>query len=263
MDSGKPPTVYGYARISTNEEVQENSLDVQADKIKDYVRYKFSGEPIVSGDIFRDTSSGEIRIFQRPEGKELNRRLEPGDHLVTAKLDRMFRSMVDAVLTVEELNLRNIHMHFLDLSVDTSSVMGLTFLHMAAAFADLERRRIGERTLETMAHLRKNKQPVNNKRPYGWDLQTIDGEKKFVPNQGERELAEWFATGYDSGEKVTWQNLADHVGRLGYRRVNGSAWDRHAVRRAYLAYKKGYPLYRDEESRKATKRNRDRKKKGG
>ena len=262
MDSGKPPTVYGYARISTNEEVQENSLDVQADKIKDYVRYKFSGEPIVSGDVFRDTCSGEIRIFQRPEGKELNRRLEPGDHLVTAKLDRMFRSMVDAVLTVEELSLRDVHMHFLDLSVDTSSVMGLTFLHMAAAFADLERRRIGERTMETMAHLRKNKRPVNNKRPYGWEIHTIDGEKKFVPNQDERDLADWIVEAYDSGEEITWQSLADHVGRRGYRRENGTAYDRHAIRRAYFASKGGYPLYRDEETRKAARNLETKKKKG-
>ena len=250
--SEQPPTVYGYTRISTNEDVQENSLDTQKDKIVDYVRYKFGGKEIVCGDIFHEQCSGSVPIFRRPEGKKLGGILRAGDHLVTAKLDRMFRDTVDAVVTVEELNMRNVHMHFLDMEIDTTSALGMAFLTISATFADLERKKIGERTKDTMQRLMREGRPVNNKMPYGWDIHIIDGEKKFVADESEREIARWVVEAKDSKE-ATWKWIEEHLGRKGHRRKNGAAWDRHALRRAYLAYKEDYPLYRDEATRKAAR----------
>lgn len=259
--SDQPPTVYGYTRISTSEEVQENSFDVQAGKIGDYIRYKFRDKQIVAGEVFKDSCSGAIRIFERPKGAELNLKLKPGDHLITAKLDRMFRSAVDALITIEELHLRDVNMHFLDMDIDTTNPMGMFCITMAAGFADLERRRIGERTAETMEHLRKCKKPVNNKRPYGWDVHVIDGENKFVPNEDERRIAGWIVEAYDSSEETSWQDISDHLARKGYRKANGSAWDRYTSRRAYIAAKSGYPLYRDERTRKAARLSGNKKRK--
>ena len=50
--------------------------------------------------------SGTLPIARRPEGGRLIRELRSGDVVIAAKLDRMFRSAVDALSTIKELQKR-------------------------------------------------------------------------------------------------------------------------------------------------------------
>ena len=63
-----------------------------------------------------------------------------------AKLDRLFRSALDALKVVEDLKKRGVALHLLDLGGDISgNGLSKLFLTIAAAFAEAERDRIRER----------------------------------------------------------------------------------------------------------------------
>jgi putative DNA-invertase from lambdoid prophage Rac len=93
--------VYGYARVSTAEQADEgSSLDSQRQQITGYAMMK--GWTVA--DFFIEAGvSGSIPLAERPEGQRLLQSLRTGDVIVTAKLDRAFRSAADALGTLEEL----------------------------------------------------------------------------------------------------------------------------------------------------------------
>ena len=86
--------------------------------------------------------SGSVPVTERPEGKALFAGLGKGDIVLAPKLDRLFRSALDALTVVEDLRKRGVALHLLDLGGDISS-NGLSklFLTIAAAFAEAERDR--------------------------------------------------------------------------------------------------------------------------
>ena len=81
--------------------------------------------------------SGSVPVTERPEGGALFALLEKGDAVIAPKLDRLFRSALDALTMVEHLRKRGVALHLLDLGGDISS-NGLSklFLTIAAAFAE-------------------------------------------------------------------------------------------------------------------------------
>jgi DNA invertase Pin-like site-specific DNA recombinase len=72
--------------------------------------------------------------------------LQSGDVVVSPKLDRVFRSALDALQQTEALRTRGVSLHLLDLGGDIAgNGLSRLFMTIAAAFAELERDRIRER----------------------------------------------------------------------------------------------------------------------
>jgi DNA invertase Pin-like site-specific DNA recombinase len=80
--------------------------------------------------------------------------LRKDDVLVATKLDRISRSLVNAVDVVNMLGQRGVQLRMLDQSIDTSSAMGTFFFQIIAALAELEAALTRERTLEGLAAAR-------------------------------------------------------------------------------------------------------------
>jgi DNA invertase Pin-like site-specific DNA recombinase len=59
--------------------------------------------------------SGSVPLADRPQGKRLLEVVEKGDVIVTAKLDRAFRSAADALGTLEEMKDQGVALHMIDL----------------------------------------------------------------------------------------------------------------------------------------------------
>ena len=136
--------VYGYCRVSTQYQADtSDSLEVQRRQIEGYV--------IMHGldlkDVYVDPGvSGSIPVTNRPSGSALFSILARGDIVIAAKLDRLFRSALDALQTVDDLKKRGVSLHLLDLGGDISgNGLSKLFLTIAAAFAEAERDRIKER----------------------------------------------------------------------------------------------------------------------
>jgi DNA invertase Pin-like site-specific DNA recombinase len=70
--------------------------------------------------------------------------------LVAAKLDRLTRSAVDFYELNEQARKHGFALVILDVGMDTSTAMGEAMAGIAAVFAQLERRRISDRTREAL-----------------------------------------------------------------------------------------------------------------
>ena len=142
--------VYGYCRVSTLKQASEGeSLDVQRRQIEGYCI--MHSLPLANV-LIEEGVSGSIPVEERPVGSALFAKLERGDIVIAAKLDRLFRSALDALKVVESLKGRGVKLHLLDLGGDIAgNGISKLFLTIAAAFAEAERDRIRERISQVKA----------------------------------------------------------------------------------------------------------------
>jgi DNA invertase Pin-like site-specific DNA recombinase len=115
-----------------------------------------AGYDIQEHRIVHETVSGSVPATERREFKMLiEHKLEPGDKLVVLKLDRLGRDNIDVQHTISMLLEKGVTPISLDLpTADLSSAEGRLMLQMFSAFAEFERNRIRERTLEGQARAR-------------------------------------------------------------------------------------------------------------
>ena len=95
--------------------------------------------------------------------------LMKGDVVIAPKLDRLFRSALDALKVVEDLKKRGVALHLLDLGGDISgNGLSKLFLTIAAAFAEAERDRIRERIGQVKADQKARGRYLGGKVPFGF-----------------------------------------------------------------------------------------------
>jgi putative DNA-invertase from lambdoid prophage Rac len=134
---------YGYVRVSTARQAEEGlSLEVQRRQLEGYGLQH--GLTLVR--VFVEEGvSGSVPLAERPAGGELLALLQPGDVVIAAKLDRAFRSALDALQVVRTFTARGIGLHLLDVGGNVADGHGKLFMTIVAAFAEAERDRIRER----------------------------------------------------------------------------------------------------------------------
>src|SRR4051794_8890846 len=103
--------IYGYCRVSTTRQANEGeSLDVQRRQIEGHAMVQgLAVEEIV----IEEGVSGSVPVQDRPAGGKLFAKLQPGDVVIAAKLDRLFRSALDALQVVESLKARGVRLHLI------------------------------------------------------------------------------------------------------------------------------------------------------
>lgn len=146
---GRLMKVLGYVRVSTNK--QEIGPEVQAAALQD--------EAARNGwdlEIRREDAASAKSLQGRPVLAQALDDLRAGraEVLAVAKLDRLSRSVADFARLLEDAERQGWHVVCLDLAVDTTSVTGRAMAHVTVTFAEMERRRIGERTREGMARIK-------------------------------------------------------------------------------------------------------------
>lgn len=140
--------VIGYTRVSTEEQSQSGAgLAAQRQAIEAECARR--GWELAR--IEEDVSSGAK--LDRPGLNAAVEAVASGEvgGLIVAKLDRLSRSVVHFSGLLERFRSKGWGLVILDLGIDTTSLMGEAMATMAATFAQMERRRIGERTREALA----------------------------------------------------------------------------------------------------------------
>jgi len=173
----------GYARVSTGR--QETSATVQGQRLREYA---VKNDLVLAGVFVDQDVSGAKPLKLRPEGKRLWDALQPGDTLAVTRVDRAFRSLVDAAGTLEVWQRRGVKVVILDCGLDLGSPAGQLFFAQLASFAQFERQLLGQRLKEAIAHLKSENRPFSNYRPFGWQRSGTGKRTRFIPLPEEREL---------------------------------------------------------------------------
>lgn len=173
--------VYGYCRVSTAEQANAGlSLETQQQQIAGYSMMKgwAVAEFFVEAGV-----SGSVPLADRPEGQRLLAALQAGDVVITAKLDRAFRSAADALGTLEQLKDDKVALHMIDLGGDvTGNGISKLVFTILSAVAENERDRIRERMRDAKRHRASQRLYNGGKRPFGFDV--VGG--RLVPNTNEQ-----------------------------------------------------------------------------
>jgi DNA invertase Pin-like site-specific DNA recombinase len=143
--------------VSTEEQATGGvSLEAQEERLRAYC----VGAGLNLATIVREEGvSGGKPIADRPAGSTLLQMLgaRKARHVVALKLDRLFRSAVDALNQTKRWDDADVTLHLVDMggsAINTRSAMGRLMLTMMAAFAELERNMIAERTTTAMRHMK-------------------------------------------------------------------------------------------------------------
>jgi DNA invertase Pin-like site-specific DNA recombinase len=173
--------VYGYCRVSTVAQVDDGeSLDVQQRIVEGYAAMQ--GMMLDATFIERGVS-GSKPLADRPEGAKLLAALAPGDVVITPKLDRMFRSALDALAVLGQLQKAGIALHMIDLGGDTTgNGIGKLVFTILSAVAEAERDRTRERITEVKRDQRKRGRYLGGTPPFGWRVDE-DGLLVAIPEQ--------------------------------------------------------------------------------
>ncbi len=168
---------YGYCRVSTVAQADEGeSLDVQQRVLQGYAT--MHGLTIDKAFVERGVS-GSKPLGDRPQGAALLAVLQPGDVVITPKLDRMFRSALDALDVLGKLKDRGVNLHMIDLGGDVTGngVSKLVFTILSAV-AEAERDRTRERIAEVKRDQRQRGRYLGGKAPWGY---RVGGAGELVP----------------------------------------------------------------------------------
>ena len=202
-------SVYAYIRVSTD--LQDNSVEVQEKRIREYCEFKH----LHLVDIFTDEGvSGSVPIDKRPEGSKLCALLTKDvKGLICVKPDRLFRSTVDALTSVEKWDKLGIELHVVDLNgatLNTKTASGKLIFTILIAYASFEREQTGER-IKAVLNNKKESKKTYSARVLGYD--NVEGH--MVPNIEEQEIINYIKILHAKEYGPT--RIAKALNRFGYR----------------------------------------------
>ena len=173
-------SVYGYVRVSTSRQAEDGeSLDVQQRTVAGYAMMHglTVNQSFVEGGV-----SGSVPLGDRPQGKALLAALRAGDVVITAKLDRMFRSALDALGVLADLKERGVSLHMIDLGGDvTGNGISKLVFTILSAVAEAERDRIRERISVVKADQKARGAYLGGFVPFGFKV--VNGQLEPVAEQ--------------------------------------------------------------------------------
>lgn len=214
--------VYGYARVSTSD--QENSLEVQTKRIREYCEFKH----LQLVDIFVDENiSGFTPIDKRPSGSHLISLLNKEVKAVVAiKPDRLFRSTIDALTTIDQWDNMGIELHMVDMggaTLATKTAMGKMLFSVLIVFSQFERDLTGERTKAVLSN-KKSTGKAYCGAIFGYDKvggELVNGKLKnqqLVPNPDELAIIEIIK---NNAKEMSPAKIADGLNSWGYSAKKG------------------------------------------
>jgi site-specific DNA recombinase len=209
-----------YLRVSTADQAEHGvSLDAQQERL---TAYAVANGLEVAGILRESAISGTIPLADRPEGVKLTEMVSSGQvrHVIALKLDRLFRSAVDALSTTAEWDKQGIALHLVDMggqSLNTGSAMGRMMLTLLAGFAQFERDLTAERTTSALAHKKANNQAYSPT-PYGKDR---DGER-LTDNAQELSIIKQMRELRENGFSL--RGIAEHLNSNGIASKQGKRW---------------------------------------
>lgn len=158
MEGKKIGKVYGYARVSTEQQL----LDIQIEQLK--------AKGIKEENIFSEKISGSTKIEERAELQKLLKVVQDGDEIVVTKFDRLSRSTFSTSQLLIDLTKKGVSIRSLEQGISTEGTQGRLVINILTAIAEGERERILERIKEGIERAKLNGVQFGRKRLINYDL---------------------------------------------------------------------------------------------
>jgi len=140
--------VVKYQRVSTTHQEVENQTD-SIDRQIELLGWTIVGE-------YKEVISGTKSRDSRPQLRQLleDSRKRKFDRVIVYSLDRLGRSVVDVINTVNELEEVGVNVFVVKNSIDTSTSQGKLFTYFCSIFGEMERDMIVSRQKESIKRIR-------------------------------------------------------------------------------------------------------------
>jgi DNA invertase Pin-like site-specific DNA recombinase len=135
------PILFGYARVSTDDQ----SLQLQLDAL--------AQAGVSPNRIYTDKASG-ARGTHRPGLAAVLKAVRKDDSIIAWKLDRLGRNLEELIDTVRRIEAKGANLRVITMHIDTATPGGRFIFHIFGALAEFERELIVERTNAGLASAR-------------------------------------------------------------------------------------------------------------
>ncbi len=165
--------ILSYVRVSTTEQAADGTTSLQEQERKNRALAQMRGVDPFDVVSYSDAGvSGSIPLKDRPQGGKMLAEAREGDIICASKLDRLFRSASDALVTAEQLAERGVKLILIDAGIDPVNSNGAAklFFQMLAVVAEFERGRIAERMTDGRRCKKERAGHIGGSAPYGYKI---------------------------------------------------------------------------------------------
>lgn len=169
--------IYGYSRVSTESQRDNNSREAQEKMLREAGAEK----------IFHDVMSGAKT--DRPQLTALLSEIQPGDTLIICKLDRLSRTAVQGFELIQSLMDKGITVRVLNIGTMDNSATGKLIMQIFLAFAEFEKDTIRGRMQEGKA-IAKQKPGYREGRPKVYGRKRLDHALEMLSERSYKQVSE-------------------------------------------------------------------------
>ena len=220
-----PLRVCYYCRVSTDSDVQLNSLDNQLEYYENYIKSK--PKWIFSGGYIEEGKTG-VRVDVRPSFKKMihDAKHKKFDLIITKEVSRFARDLEDSIHYIRELKDSGVGVFFENQNLNTFDSNSELILNIMFNLAQDESRKLSSRV--KFGH----RQAIENGHVLG--SSNITGYKKdnckLVIVENEAKFIKTLFELYESG-KYGFQKLSKKLSELGYLNKKGKLYDKDSLKR--------------------------------
>lgn len=195
----------GYARVSTGDQNPQLQIDA------------LLRDGVATERIYHEQASGAAK--NRPAFAKLIRDVRPGDVLVIWKLDRLGRSLVEVLKTLEILRERGVELRIITQNFDSRTAMGKAMLMIAVVFSELERDLTIERTKAGLAAAAARGRKGGRRLSYS-EKQIEHAAERFRAGETLKEIRKSVKS--RTGKLITLLRLSQRIAEFEKRKVEGN-----------------------------------------
>lgn len=216
--SNSCPRVAIYIRVSTNHQIDRDSLPLQREELINYAKYVLN---IKDYEVFEDAGFS-AKNTDRPDYQRMMKMIRAGlfSHVLVWKLDRISRNLLDFAAMYEELKRLNVTFVSKNEQFDTSTAIGEAMLKIILVFAELERKMTSERVTATMISRATSGKWNGGRIPYGFSYNYDTREFSISPE--EQKIVLLMCDFYESSHSLLY--VSRKLNELGHRTRAGNLW---------------------------------------
>ena len=220
-----PLRVCYYCRVSTDSDVQLNSLDNQLEYYENYIKSK--PKWIFSGGYIEEGKTG-VRVDVRPSFKKMihDAKHNKFDLIITKEVSRFARDLEDSIHYIRELKDSGVGVFFENQNLNTFDSNSELILNIMFNLAQDESRKLSSRVKFGHRQAIENGHVLGSSNITGYKkdnckLVIVENEAKFI-----KTLFELYANG-----KYGFQKLSKKLSELGYLNKKGKLYDKDSLKR--------------------------------